>query len=107
MDDSHNWQCEVKPLSQASESDKGLAGEAACGHLAVWLLVLVVGTLAQKSAHQQIHTSASILTHTGHTASRACVHLTALSWTDNKQKRNFSIDSNVVKYHRQYFQFAP
>lgn len=58
---------EVKSLPQASEGDEGLAREAACGHLAVGLLILTVRTLAQETSHQQVHTPASILTHTRNT----------------------------------------
>lgn len=70
---------EVESLPQASEGDEGLAGEAACGHLAIGLLVLSVRTLAQETSHQQVHTPASVLTNTRNTPARTCVHLTALS----------------------------
>ncbi len=58
---------EVESLPQASEGDEGLAREAACSHLAVGILILIVRTLAQESSHQQVHTPASVLTHTRNT----------------------------------------
>lgn len=58
----------MESLPQASEGDEGLAREAACGHLAIGLLVLAIRTLAQETSHQQVHTPASVLTHTWDTA---------------------------------------
>lgn len=57
----------MESLPQASEGDEGLAREAACGHLTIGLLVLAVRTLAQETSHQQVHTPATVLTHTRNT----------------------------------------
>lgn len=77
---SHEGECEVKPLSQAPEGDKCVPRKAACAHLTVGLLKRSFRTLAHKPTNQQVHTAASILTHTRHTAARSRAHLTVLTW---------------------------
>lgn len=64
---SHKGDGEVEPLSQASEGNEGLSGEAAGGHLAVGRLVLPLGTLAHETTCQPVHTLATIFAHTRYT----------------------------------------
>lgn len=58
----------MEPLPQASEGDEGLSREAAGGDLTVGFLIFSGWTLAHETTCQPVHTLASILTHTGHTA---------------------------------------
>lgn len=57
----------MEPLPQASESDEGLSGEAAGGHLTVGLLKLPRWTLAHETTSKSVDTLAPVLTHTGYT----------------------------------------
>lgn len=60
----------MEALAQALEGQEGLRREVAGGHLAVRLLVAARQALAAETAHQQVHTRATVLTHAGCTATR-------------------------------------
>lgn len=60
----------MEALAQALKGQEGLRREVASGHLTVWLLVASRQALAAEAAHQQVHTRATVLTHTGCAATR-------------------------------------
>lgn len=81
------WWClreregEVKALAEALESQEGVRGEVARGHLAVGLLVAARRALALEPADQQVDAGAAVLADARGTAARVGRQLAALAWT--------------------------
>lgn len=69
----------MEPLPQTPEGDEGLPGEAACGHLAVRLLVLAGHTMAHETAGEPVDAFAAVLAHAWDAATRRGVHLTVFA----------------------------
>lgn len=72
---------EVKALAEALESQEGVRGEVARGHLAVGFLVAARGTLALEPPDQEVDTGAAVLADSRGAAARAGRQLAALACT--------------------------
>lgn len=85
---------EVKALAEALESQKGVWGEVASGHLAVGLLVAAWRTLALEPPDQEVDTGAPVLADSRGTTARAGRQLAALACT--QREREVEMRINIV-----------
>lgn len=71
----------MKALAEALESQEGVRGEVARGHLAVGLLVAARGTLALEPPDQEVDAGAAVPADSRGAAARAGRQLAALACT--------------------------